>query len=89
MFRPRGNSMMPRIQSGQLCTVVPPAFAPNGLVPGEVALCKVHGHEYLHFIKQIKGEAPFQRYLIGNARGKLNGWANASHIYGILVNVEP
>ena len=37
-FRPRGNSMKPRIESGQLCTVKP---VDGILKAGDVVLCKV------------------------------------------------
>lgn len=82
-FRPRGHSMSPRIESGQLCTVEPvPAVE---LQPGDIVLCKVAGSEYLHLVKAIQGE----RYQIGNNRGRINGWVGANCIYGRLVRVEP
>ena len=40
-FRPRGDSMSGRIESGQLCTVVP--VAPADLAVGDIVLCKVRG----------------------------------------------
>jgi hypothetical protein len=80
-FRPRGNSMRGKIESGQLVTVEP---APEGLEVGDVVLCKVRGAEYLHLIKAIQGE----RYLIGNNRGKVNGWVGRAAIYGKCVRVE-
>ena len=80
-FRPRGNSMRGKIESGQLVTVEP---APEGLEVGDVVLCKVRGAEYLHLIKAIQGE----RYLIGNNRGKVNGWVSRNCIYGKCVRVE-
>lgn len=62
-FRPRGNSMSPRIDSGDLCTVEP--VDPSHLGVGDIVLCRVRGAEYLHFVKAIQGE----RYQIGNNRG--------------------
>jgi hypothetical protein len=79
-FRPRGQSMRGKIESGQLCTVVP---APDNLEVGDVVLCKVHGREYLHLIKAVQGG----RYLIGNNRGKLNGWVGRGAIFGKCVGV--
>jgi hypothetical protein len=38
-FRPRGQSMTGRIESGQLCTVVP--VDPATLLVGDIVLCKV------------------------------------------------
>ena len=82
-FRPRGHSMSPRIESGQLCTVEPVEIAT--LRPGDIVLCKVKGSEYLHFVKAIQGE----RFQIGNNRGLINGWIGASGIYGRLSKTEP
>lgn len=47
-FRPRGNSMKPRIKSGQLCTVSP--VNPDEIEPGDIVLCRVRGAEYLHLV---------------------------------------
>lgn len=82
-FRPRGNSMSPKIESGQLCTVEP--VEANSLQPGDIVLCKVAGSEYLHLVKAVQGG----RYQIGNNRGRINGWVGANGIYGRLVRVEP
>jgi hypothetical protein len=81
-FRPRGNSMAGKIESGQLCTVVP--VDPASLRVGDIVLCKVNGREYLHLVKAI--QCP--RFQIGNNRGRINGWASASAIFGKCVRVE-
>jgi len=81
-FRPRGNSMAGKVESGQLCTVVP--ADPATLAPGDIVLCKVRGREYLHLIKAVQG----QRFQIGNNRGRINGWVGASAIFGKCVRVE-
>ena len=75
-FRPRGNSMSGKIESGELCTVVP--VDPETLRVGDIVLCKVNGREYLHLVKAIQGE----RFQIGNNRGHINGWVGASAIFG-------
>jgi hypothetical protein len=80
-FRPRGDSMRPKIESGQLCTVAPVDVAT--LVTGDIVLCKVRGAEYLHLVKAIQGE----RFQIGNNRGHVNGWIGANAIFGKLVEV--
>jgi hypothetical protein len=82
-FRPRGNSMSGKIDSGQLCTVEP--VDPTTLCVGDIVLCKVKGTEYLHLIKAIQG----QRFQIGNNRGRINGWITAHSIYGRCISVEP
>ena len=81
-FRPRGHSMSGKIESGQLCTVVP--ADPTALEVGDVVLCKVNGREYLHLIKAVRGSW----FQIGNNRGKVNGWVSANAIFGRCVRVE-
>jgi hypothetical protein len=81
-FRPRGNSMRGRIESGQLCTVVP--VDPTTLIVGDIVLCKVKGSEYLHIVKAIQG----QRFQIGNNRGFINGWIGTQGIFGKCIRVE-
>ena len=81
-FRPRGNSMSPKIESGQLCTVAP--VDPAALVVGDIVLCKVNGQQYLHLVKALQPG----RFQIGNNRGFINGWIGPSAIYGRLANVE-
>lgn len=83
-FRPRGNSMVGKIESGQLCTVEP-IEEPATLNIGDIVLCKVNGNQYIHLIKAIQGK----RFQIGNNRGGINGWVTASSIYGKCVKVEP
>lgn len=82
-FRPRGHSMKPKIESGQLCTVAPIGDF-SELKAGDIVLCKVRGNQYLHLIKGLrKGQ-----FLIGNNRGGTNGWISAKAIYGRLIAVE-
>jgi hypothetical protein len=82
-FRPRGNSMSPKIRSGELCTVAP--VDASELSVGDIVLCKVRGAEYLHLIKAIDGD----RFQIGNNRGHINGWIGRAAIFGRLLRVEP
>jgi len=81
-FRPRGNSMAGKIESGQLCTVAP--VDPATLQVGDIVLCKVNGREYLHLVKARQGP----RLQIGNNRGRINGWITASAIYGKCIRIE-
>jgi len=82
-FRPRGNSMTGKVESGELCTVVP-VEDHSLLRVGDIVLCKVGGSEYLHLIKAIQGE----RFQIGNNRGRINGWVGSSGIFGKCVRIE-
>jgi hypothetical protein len=81
-FRPRGNSMSGKVESGQLCTVAP--VDAQTLEVGDIVLCKVNGREYLHLVKAIQGP----RFQIGNNRGRINGWVSANAIFGKLVAIE-
>lgn len=81
-FRPKGNSMTPRIKSGELCTVCP---INQSLKVGDVVLCKVKGNQYLHLISAIKNDKLFR---ISNNHGFINGWININNIYGLLINIE-
>ncbi len=87
-FRPRGNSMRPRINDGDLCTVVPASGDDESraqtIKPGDVVLCEVKGSQYLHLVKAVNGD----RYQIGNNHGGINGWIGKNRIYGRLVSVE-
>jgi Peptidase S24-like len=81
-FRPRGNSMQGKIESGQLCTVEP--VDPAVVEVGDIVLCKANGKQYLHLVKAIQGD----RFLIGNNRGRVNGWVSNNSIYGKCVRIE-
>lgn len=78
-FRPSGNSMNPKIKSGDLVTVSPDI---SDLKKGDIVLCKVKGNQYLHLITGIDGK----RYQISNNKGRVNGWTQ--QIYGKLIKVE-
>ena len=81
-FRPRGNSMKGKIDSGQLCTVAP--VKAEEVVVGDIVLCKVNGNQYLHLVKATQG----QRFQIGNNRGRINGWVGPNGIYGKCIRIE-
>lgn len=82
-FRPRGNSMAPKIKSGQLCTVEP-VSDDDELTKGDIVLCKVKGNQYLHLISAINGK----QFQISNNKNRINGWITRSSIFGKLKNVE-
>jgi len=81
-FRPKGNSMQGKVDSGQLVTVEP--IGERELQKGDIVLCKVNGSQYLHLIKAIQGD----RFQIGNNRGRINGLVGRSLIYGICTRIE-
>ena len=81
-FKPRGNSMTPRINSGDLILISP--WKKGDVEKGDIVFCRVKGNYYVHLIKATKGD----RFLIGNNRGKLNGWINKRQIFGKVTKVE-
>ena len=80
-FRPTGHSMSGRIESGQLVTVEPATTAKIGI--GEIVLCKVNGEELLHLVKARRTDG---QLMIGNNRGKTNGWTRA--VFGRVTAIE-
>lgn len=78
-FRPRGGSMAPKINSGDLVTVVPAAI--DDVKKGDIVLCKVRGREYLHLVKARREKS----VLIGNNKGRTNGWTSA--VFGKVTQV--
>lgn len=79
-FRPKGNSMTGKINSGQLCTVEPA----TEYSVGDIALCKVNGQQYLHIVTAVQKN----RYQISNNKGFVNGWTSANSMFGKCVKVE-
>jgi SOS-response transcriptional repressor LexA len=75
--RPRGHSMTGKVNDGDTVTVEP--LTERAPQVGDIVLCKVRGREYLHLVKAVQGE----RYLIGNNRGRLNGWVGRAAIFGV------
>lgn len=82
--RPSGNSMTPRINSKDLCTIRP-YVVNETLRKGDIVLAKVRGNYYLH---QVSGHKPGQ-VQISNNHGHVNGWTSLANIYGVLVSVQP
>ena len=75
--------MTGRIESGQLCTVIP--VDAGTLRAGDIVLCRVCGNEYLHLIRAIQNN----RFQIASNRRFINGWIGAESILGKCARVEP
>lgn len=73
--------MSGKIESGDLVTVEP--VDPATLQEGDFVLCKVRGTEYLHLVKGVKSD----QFLIGNNRGRINGWISKNQFFGKCVKV--
>ena len=78
-MRPRGNSMTPRIKSGQQVRIVPADLTDVEL--GDVVLSKVKGVYRLHIVSARKDG----RVQISNAHGHVNGWTK--QVFGKVVGV--
>lgn len=86
-FRPKGNSMVPLIHSGELVTVQKFDNSNENwknLKRGDIVLCKVKGKQYLHLVLTVSTHQ--QRVQIGNNKGHVNGWTGT--IYGKVIKVE-
>lgn len=81
-IRPRGHSMRPKVNDGDLVTLVP--CVPEDLQIGAIVLVRVGGNDYLHLVTAVDGS----RFQIGNNRGRTNGWVGPAAIYGRAVKVE-
>lgn len=77
-----GQSMTPILKSGQ------PVFVEHLtedtiLEKGDIVLCKVNGHYYLHKISSIRNG----RFQISNNHGHVNGWVGRSQIFGKVTKI--
>lgn len=81
-IRPRGHSMTGKVNDGDLVTVAPVPI--ETLEVGDIVLVRVKGTDYLHLIKAVQQG----RFLIGNNRGRINGWVGHNCIFGKAIRVE-
>ena len=81
-FRPRGNSMSGKIESGQLVTVGP--LGDHKVAVGDIVLCRVNGIQYLHLVKAVSGD----RIQIGNNKGRINGWTSRRNVFGVVTGIS-
>jgi len=81
--------MKGRVKDGEVVTLRPLGHRER-VKPGQVVLAKVNGRLYLHLVKAVQDRGPGkeQRVLIGNNKGKLNGWTGERNVYGVLVEQE-
>lgn len=82
IINPRGNSMKGKIESGDTVTVEP--CDTGSLKIGDIVLVKVKGKDYIHLIKAVDKN----RFLIGNNKGRINGWVGSNSIYGKATKIE-
>mgnify|MGYP003986932813 FL=1 len=76
----KGNSMVPLIKSGQKHKLAPVEW--KQCMKGDIVFCKVKGSFYTHL---VKGKDSVKGLLIGNNRGRINGWTK--QVYGRVIEV--
>jgi hypothetical protein len=74
--------MKPKIESGQLVTVVP--AGQQEIKEGDIVFCRVKGSYYVHLVSAVQGD----RYQISNNKGFVNGWIGKNALFGKVVRVE-
>jgi Peptidase S24-like len=83
-FKPHGNSMTPKIDSGD--QVVVRKVDLKALRVGDAVYAKVKGSYYLHLLSAI--DETQGRYQISNNHGHVNGWVNADNVFGLCIKVK-
>lgn len=83
--RERGNSMEPKIHSGEPIEYVPVTTA-DDVGKGDVVWCKVGGNHYTHLVKAKRIDGETWRFQIGNNKGGVNGWIGIESIFGRAVS---
>ena len=74
--------MKPRINDGDLVTIVPCNLA--SIDEDEVVLVRLNGNWLLHLVKAIERD----RVQIGNNHGKVNGWAGHGSVLGRVTQMS-
>ena len=76
----KGNSMVPLIKSGQKHILAPTKW--EDCEKGDIVYCRVKGNYYTHLVyakQEDKG------LLIGNNKGRVNGWTKK--VFGKVIEV--
>lgn len=81
---PHGNSMTPRIKSGEKVKIE--MCDPATLQAGDVVLCVVRGVTRLHLVSAI--DTARRRVQISNNHGYVNGWTSYDKVYGKMTEKE-
>ena len=76
----KGNSMTPLIMSGQKHKIIPIKWEKCSI--NNIVYCKVKGKFYTHLIKAIDVK---KGVLIGNNKGKINGWTK--QVFGKVIEI--
>lgn len=79
-LNPKGNSMTPKIESGQKIVISP---ITEEIEVGDIVLAKVKGRYYIHLVTAIDKDK--NRWQISNNHGHINGWS--SKIFGVVSEI--
>lgn len=82
IWKPHGNSMAPRINSGDQVKLI--STKDLLLQTNDIVYAKVKGSYYLHLLTAIDED----RYQISNNHGYVNGWVSRDKVFGICVQVK-
>jgi len=77
--------MSPLIKSGEEVHLIKPD-AKTRIVKGSVVLCRYGAKHYLHLVMKVGMNKRKEIYLIGNNRGRQNGWVERELIFGLRVD---
>jgi hypothetical protein len=89
IWKPKGNSMTPKIDSGDQVKVITCSI--HAYRVGDAVYAKVKGSYYLHLLTAIDtsaGDGYNARYQISNNHGHVNGWTDSKNMFGICVQVK-
>jgi phage repressor protein C with HTH and peptisase S24 domain len=82
-WKPHGNSMTPKIYSGEQVFIKRVPVAAYRI--GDIVYAKVKGSFYLHLISAI--DETKARYQISNNHGHVNGWTTSDKLFGMCIKV--
>ncbi|CAK0830633.1 unnamed protein product [Prorocentrum cordatum] len=86
-FRGGGNSLHPRIKSGECCKYEP-VFKHDDVKEKDIVFCQIKGRYWGHMVKKktfVGGEKEYE-YTISNIHGWENGTICLDHIYGKVID---
>lgn len=78
----KGNSMVPKIYSGQDFKLAPITL--EEVQVGDIVFARVHGRLFTHL---VHAKDPQKGLQIGNNKGFINGWTKK--VYGKVIEVLP
>ena len=86
-FRGSGNSLHPRIKSGECCRYVP-VREHEDIKEKDIVFCQIKGRYWGHMVKKktFVGGTDLYEYTISNIHGWENGSCTLEHIYGKVVD---